>query len=64
VAPFGAIILHLIGRFMLKHYFEVSLRHLWKGKWYTAVNVGGLAIALASFIIILIYLNYELSYDR
>lgn len=49
---------------MLRNYIKTSFRNLWKFKAYTAINVGGLTIALAAFVILLLYLNYELSYDR
>lgn len=49
---------------MLRNYLHTSLRNLLKFKAYTAINVGGLAVALAAFILLLLYLNYELSYDR
>ena len=48
---------------MLKHYFKTAWRNLRKNKFYTVINVTGLAVALAGFIVILLYLNYELSYD-
>ncbi|WP_177192388.1 ABC transporter permease [Chitinophaga arvensicola] len=35
-----------------------------RNKFTAMVNIGGLAVSLASFLIILLYLNFELSYDR
>ncbi|RYY05851.1 MAG: hypothetical protein EOP43_07920, partial [Sphingobacteriaceae bacterium] len=48
---------------MVKNYFKIAWRNLLKSKIYSAVNILGLAAGLASFIVILLYLNYELSYD-
>ncbi|MBZ9629722.1 ABC transporter permease [Salegentibacter sp. LM13S] len=48
---------------MLKNYFKIALRSLGKGKTYTTINILGLAAGMASFIIVLLALNYELSYD-
>ncbi|RYE19721.1 MAG: ABC transporter permease, partial [Sphingobacteriaceae bacterium] len=48
---------------MLKNYFKIAWRNILKSKIFSAVNILGLAAGLASFIIILLYLNYELSYD-
>ncbi|MGV8878066.1 MAG: ABC transporter permease [Sphingobacteriaceae bacterium] len=49
---------------MLKTYFKFAWRSLSKSKIYNAINILGLAAGLSSFIIILLYLNYELSYDK
>lgn len=49
---------------MLKNYFKSAWRNLWKNKVYSAINIAGLAIGLASFLVILLYLNHELDYDR
>jgi len=49
---------------MIKTYFKTTLRNLWKNSIYSAINIVGLAIGLASFLVILLYLNHELSYDR
>src|SRR5215213_6204829 len=48
---------------MIKNYFKIAWRNLIKNKVYSLINIGGLAIGLVGFIIILLYLNYELSYD-
>ena len=48
---------------MLKNYFKTAWRNLWRSKVYSFINISGLAVAMAGFIIILLYLNYELSYD-
>ncbi len=48
---------------MLKNYFTIAWRNLLKSKTYSMINISGLAIGLASFLIILLYLNHELSYD-
>ena len=49
---------------MLKNYFRTALRNFQRHRLHTFINIGGLAIGLASFIVILVYLNYELSYDK
>lgn len=43
---------------------KIALRNLWKNKGYTLINVGGLAIGLASCMLLLIYVAYEWSFDR
>ena len=49
---------------MFKNYFKVAMRNLWKNKGYSAINILGLAIGLATCLLILIYVIDELSYDR
>lgn len=49
---------------MYKHYFKITWRSLLKQKLYAFINIGGLAIGLTSFILIFLYIQHELSYDR
>jgi putative ABC transport system permease protein len=49
---------------MLQNYLKVAIRNILKDKFYTLINVFGLALGVASCIFILIYINDELSYDR
>ncbi|HMI03440.1 MAG TPA: FtsX-like permease family protein [Pedobacter sp.] len=49
---------------MFRLNFKIALRNLWKNKVYTAINIGGLAIALAAFIIVVLYVTYETGYDK
>ncbi|MDD9949568.1 MAG: ABC transporter permease [candidate division Zixibacteria bacterium] len=48
---------------MLRNYMTVVLRHLLKYKGYSAINVLGLAIGMASCVLIMLYVQDELSYD-
>lgn len=49
---------------MFKLNLKIALRNLFNNKAYTAVNIVGLALGLAGFIFILLYVNYEKSYDH
>lgn len=49
---------------MLKNYLKIALRNLLKYKVYSFINVLGLAVGMASCILILLYVRDELSYDR
>ncbi|NML40333.1 FtsX-like permease family protein [Chitinophaga sp. G-6-1-13] len=49
---------------MLKNYFSIAIRNLWKNKAFSAINVLGLAIGLATSLLIILYVLDELSYDR
>ncbi len=48
---------------MIKNYFKTAWRNLWKNKFYSAINISGLAIGLAVGIMILLWVQDELSYD-
>jgi putative ABC transport system permease protein len=49
---------------MLKNYLKTALRNIEKHKVYTLINVLGLTVGLAFFILIGLYVRSELSYDR
>ncbi|MES2419338.1 MAG: FtsX-like permease family protein [Bacteroidota bacterium] len=49
---------------MFKLNLKIALRNLWKNRSITAINVGGLAIALAAFILVTMYFTYETSFDK
>ncbi|MGN6291188.1 MAG: ABC transporter permease [Chitinophagaceae bacterium] len=49
---------------MLKHFFRISFRNLAKNRVYSAINIAGLTAGLAGFVLVLLYLNNELSYDK
>jgi putative ABC transport system permease protein len=48
---------------MLKNYIITAVRNLLKRKGYTLINIIGLAIGMASCLLILMFVNDELSYD-
>jgi putative ABC transport system permease protein len=49
---------------MLKNYLKITLRNLRRNKAYSLINVAGLAIGMACCILILLFVQDELSYDR
>lgn len=49
---------------MLGNFFKIAFRNFIKHKTNTFINIAGFAIGLASCILILLYVSYELSYDR
>jgi putative ABC transport system permease protein len=49
---------------MLKNYFKIALRSLWKNKFYTIINISGLAVGLATGIMLLLWVQNELSFDK
>ena len=49
---------------MFKNYFKTAWRNLQRNKIYAAINIGGIAVGLAAFWLITLYVSDELSYDR
>ncbi|MFC1725616.1 ABC transporter permease [candidate division KSB1 bacterium] len=49
---------------MWKNYLKIAFRNMRKQKSYTVINVSGLAIGLACCILIMLWVQDELSYDR
>lgn len=49
---------------MFQTYISVALRNLIKNRLYNAINIGGLAVGLAACIMILLFVEHELSYDQ
>lgn len=52
------------GTAMFKNYIKIALRIIRKHKGYAFINIMGLAIGLASCILILVYVLHETGYDR
>ncbi|MES2110994.1 MAG: ABC transporter permease [Bacteroidota bacterium] len=50
--------------FMIKNYLKIAWRSLEKNKGFTSINVCGLALGLATCLLIVFYVFDELSYDR
>src|ERR1700735_1995984 len=48
---------------MFRNYFKTAWRSLWKSRFYSSLNILGLAIGLASGILILLWVQDELSFD-
>lgn len=51
------------GGAMLGNYMTVAARNLRKRRFYTALNVGGLAEGMAACLLIFQYVTFEQSYD-
>jgi len=49
---------------MIKNYIKTAIRSLSKNKGFTAINVLGLALGLASCLLIIFYVFDELNYDK
>jgi ABC-type antimicrobial peptide transport system permease subunit len=49
---------------MFKNYLKIAWRNLSKNKGYSAINIGGLALGMAVTLIIGLWVNDELTYNR
>jgi putative ABC transport system permease protein len=49
---------------MLSNYFKIAWRSLLQNKVYTVINLSGLAIGLAVVMLIMVYVQDDLSFDR
>ncbi|RIV17261.1 ABC transporter permease [Fibrisoma montanum] len=49
---------------MLHNYLTIAFRNLWKNKVFTGINVAGLALGIAAFVLILEYVGFERSTNQ
>src|SRR6266480_2279327 len=49
---------------MIRNYFLVAWRNLWKNKIFSAINILGLSAGLACCILMFLFIQHELSYDK
>ena len=49
---------------MFRNYFKIAIRNAKKNKVYTSINVLGLTLGLTSSMLLMLYVNHQLSYDQ
>ncbi|MFH1853390.1 MAG: ABC transporter permease [Candidatus Neomarinimicrobiota bacterium] len=49
---------------MLINYLKTAIRNIFKQKVYSIINITGLAVGVMAFIMIMLYVRFELGYDR
>jgi putative ABC transport system permease protein len=49
---------------MIKNYLKTAWRSLLKNKFFSLINIVGLSLGMAACLLILQYVNFELSYDH
>lgn len=49
---------------MVRNYFKTAIRSLWRNKQFTLINVAGLALGIAVFLLIIEYVAWECSANR
>ncbi|MDJ1499550.1 ABC transporter permease [Xanthocytophaga agilis] len=48
---------------MLHSYFTIAFRSLWKNKAFSLINISGLSLGIATFLLILEYISFEQSFN-
>jgi putative ABC transport system permease protein len=43
---------------------KIAFRSLWRNKGFSAINILGLSIGLATCLVIMVFMYHELSFDR
>jgi putative ABC transport system permease protein len=49
---------------MFRLNLKIALRNLWRNKTSSVINIIGLAVGLAACLLLLLYVNYEMNFDR
>ena len=49
---------------MFKNYLKMTLRNLKKHKGYSFLNIAGLSVGMACFILVLLFVQYEFRYEK
>ena len=49
---------------MIKNFLKIAFRNLWRNKGFSAINIAGLAIGMAAAMLIFLWVQNEVSYDR
>src|SRR5712664_4425425 len=48
---------------MFKSYFKIAFRNLWRKKAFSSLNIAGLAVGIATSLLIFLVIHSENSYD-
>src|SRR5688500_11498065 len=49
---------------MLKNYFKIAWRNLWKNKMTSVINITGLSVGMAAAVMIFLLVQNEISFDK
>ncbi|MDB5125145.1 MAG: putative transporter permease YknZ [Mucilaginibacter sp.] len=49
---------------MIRNFLKVAIRNLWRNKGFSAINITGLAVGMAAAMLILLWVQNEISFDR
>lgn len=49
---------------MLRNYFKIAFRNLWRHRVYSLINILGLTVGMTACFLIFLYVRFEMSYDK
>ena len=49
---------------MIRHYLTIAYRNLWRNKLHSILNIFGLSIGITCFILIMLYVRYEINFEK
>jgi putative ABC transport system permease protein len=49
---------------MIKNYFKIAFRNLWRHRVFSFINIMGLTVGMTACLLIFLYVRFELSYDK
>src|SRR5689334_1415963 len=49
---------------MLKNYFKIAFRNLWRHRVFSFINIMGLTVGMTACLLIFLYVRFEMSYDQ
>lgn len=49
---------------MISNFFKIAFRNFWKNKAFSFINIAGLAVGMASAILIMLWIQNEMSHDK
>jgi putative ABC transport system permease protein len=49
---------------MLKNYFKIAFRNLWRHRVFSLINILGLTVGMTACFLIFLYVRFEMSYDN
>jgi putative ABC transport system permease protein len=49
---------------MLKNYFKIAFRNLWRHRVFSGINILGLTVGMTACFLIFLYVRFEMSYDN
>ncbi len=49
---------------MIKNYFKIAFRNLWRHRVFSLINILGLTVGMTACFLIFLYVRFELSYDK
>jgi putative ABC transport system permease protein len=53
-----------LGAYMIRNYFTIAWRNLWKNKTFSLINILGLALGMACSLLIMLWVQNELNMDK